>query len=46
MSNKNYTQTCVFIAKWSKEYGPNVLEFQPHSIEIDLETITIFSYYH
>ncbi len=41
MSYKNFNQPCVFIAKWSREFGPKVLEFQPNSNEIDLETITM-----
>ncbi|KKN31604.1 hypothetical protein LCGC14_0822390, partial [marine sediment metagenome] len=41
MSYKNFNQPCVFIAKWSGEFGPKVLEFQPNSNEIDLETIAM-----
>ncbi len=41
MSYKNFNQPCVFIAKWSREFGPKVLEYQPNSNEIDLETIAM-----
>jgi len=41
MSYKAFNQPCVFISKWSEEFGPKVVEFQPKSSEIDLETITM-----
>lgn len=41
MSYKAFNQPCIFISKWSEEFGPKVVEFQPKSSELDLETITM-----
>ncbi len=41
MSYKAFNQPCIFISKWSEEFGPKVVEFQPKGSELDLETITM-----